>query len=65
MLLLWLLYDRPEIEDIDSHIDILDPILVDTKEQLFIDDVEIEDLLDFSQERTIHKKVCRLLKIEL
>jgi len=65
MLLLWLLYDRPEIEDIDSHIDILDPILVDTKEQLFIDDVEIEDLLDFSQERTIHEKVCRLLKIEL
>lgn len=65
MLLLWLLHDSPKIEDIDSPVDLSDPISVDTKEQLLIDDIEIENLLNFSQEKTIHEKVCRLLKIEL
>lgn len=64
MLLLWLLHDRPELEDIDSHIDLSDPILVDTKEKLLIENKEIEDLLDFTQEKTIREKVCRLLNIE-
>lgn len=64
MLLLWLLHDRPEIKDINSPVDLLNPIQLDTKEQLLIDDKEIEELLDFTQENTIHEKVCRLLKIE-
>jgi hypothetical protein len=65
MLLLWVLYDRLNSKNLDEQVTSIGHIDIDTAEDLLIEKKEIEDLFDFTHERTIHEKVCGLLQIVL
>lgn len=65
MVLLWLLHDSEEIQDMFSKVTLSREIAISTEDHQIVPKEDIEKLLDFSIEDSIHQKVCGLLKIDV